>query len=103
MSHVSVLLNELIQSIDIKSGKNYLDCTFGAGGHSKEILKLGGKVTAIDRDINVVNFVDDLKKQFNDNFEFLNIKFSDIKSHIDVKNFDAIYYDFGVSSMRNRR
>ena len=51
--HVTVLLKEAVDSLDIKSDGIYLDCTFGRGGHSREILgRLGpeGHLYAIDRD-----------------------------------------------------
>ncbi len=49
--HIPVLLNEIIEQIE--SNKNYVDCTLGFGGHSKEILKKNrpnGKVLGIEID-----------------------------------------------------
>lgn len=37
--HVPVLLNETINSLNIKEDGIYVDCTLGGGGHSFEILK----------------------------------------------------------------
>ncbi len=37
--HISVLLEETIDSLNIKEDGVYVDCTLGGGGHSKEILK----------------------------------------------------------------
>ncbi len=37
--HISVLLEETIDSLNIKEDGIYVDCTLGGGGHSKEILK----------------------------------------------------------------
>ena len=51
--HISVLLDETIEALDIKPNGIYIDGTFGRGGHSGEILKrLGenGRLVAIDRD-----------------------------------------------------
>ncbi len=51
--HIPVLLNESIEGLNIKPGGIYVDCTFGGGGHSKEILKqLGeqGKLVSFDQD-----------------------------------------------------
>ena len=39
MYHNPVLLNESVESLEIKNGGIYVDLTFGGGGHSKEILK----------------------------------------------------------------
>lgn len=48
--HKSVFLNEVIEALRVKKDKWYLDLTLGDGGHSKEILKLGGKVVGVDVD-----------------------------------------------------
>jgi len=48
--HIPVLLNEVMEYLDIKSGEKYIDATFGAGGHSKKIAEAGGIVLGIDRD-----------------------------------------------------
>ena len=52
-SHVSVLLRECIETLQIKPNGIYVDCTTGGGGHSLEIAKRltdGGRLIAIDRD-----------------------------------------------------
>jgi 16S rRNA (cytosine1402-N4)-methyltransferase len=52
--HVPVMLNESIDYLSIKKDGVYVDCTFGSGGHSKEILStLGenGKLISFDCDI----------------------------------------------------
>jgi len=52
-SHISVLLNECIEGLDIKPDGLYVDCTTGGGGHSFEIAKRltsNGKLICIDRD-----------------------------------------------------
>ncbi|MDP3764486.1 MAG: 16S rRNA (cytosine(1402)-N(4))-methyltransferase RsmH [bacterium] len=51
--HVPVLLKEVIQYLDPKKGEDFIDATFGEGGHAKEILKLispEGKLLGIDLD-----------------------------------------------------
>ncbi|MCW3117189.1 MAG: rRNA methyltransferase [Chitinophagaceae bacterium] len=51
--HVPVLVNEVLAGLNVKANGVYVDCTFGGGGHSKEILgKLGsdGKLFAFDQD-----------------------------------------------------
>ena len=48
--HKPVLLKEVINFLDIKEGRKYIDCTFGFGGHSVEILKRGGNVLGLDSD-----------------------------------------------------
>ena len=50
--HLPVMINEVVEICNPKNGGNFMDCTFGAGGYSKEILKYkNAKVVALDRDI----------------------------------------------------
>jgi 16S rRNA (cytosine1402-N4)-methyltransferase len=50
--HYPVLLNEIINIITPQHGGTFIDCTFGQGGYTKEILKFNKtKVIALDRDI----------------------------------------------------
>ena len=56
--HVSVLLNECIDNLNIKKDGIYVDCTMGGAGHSKEIAKRlsgNGRLICFDQDINAIN------------------------------------------------
>ena len=58
-SHQPVMLEAVIKNLNIVSGGTYVDCTFGRGGHSKNILKeigKNGKLIAIDRDIEAAKY-----------------------------------------------
>jgi 16S rRNA (cytosine1402-N4)-methyltransferase len=46
--HVPVLINEVLEYLHIEKGKKYIDATLGDGGHTIEILKLGGHVLGLD-------------------------------------------------------
>ena len=50
MNHTPVMLKESIDLLTIIEGQWYVDGTFGAGGHSTEILNRGGRVLALDKD-----------------------------------------------------
>lgn len=100
--HKSVLLNETIQSLNIKPNGIYVDCTAGGGGHSSEILKrlTTGKLVAIDQDPDAI---ETLKERFknedkivivNSNFENI----SEILSSLNIESADGIMADLGVSS-----
>ena len=41
-SHISVLLQEAVDALDIQESGTYIDCTFGRGGHSGLILNTSG-------------------------------------------------------------
>ena len=97
--HVPVLLHETISGLNIRPGGIYVDCTFGGGGHSKEVLKqldLKGKLIAFDQDADAKkNLPDDERIIFvPHNFRHLQ-RF--LKLH-GVKTVDGIMADLGVSS-----
>ena len=94
------MLKELISIISPLYGGTFLDCTFGQGGYSKEILKKKiNKVIAIDRDKEVGLFAKEIKKKYNNRFQFYNIKFSEINT-IKLKSNDlkGIIFDLGYSN-----
>ena len=64
-SHVPVMLNEIIKISSPVNGGNFIDCTFGGGSYSKEILKFSKtKVKAFDRDKKVFSIAKNLEKNF---------------------------------------
>ena len=48
--HISVMLAEAVDALNVKSGGMYVDGTLGRAGHAREILRRGGRVIGIDRD-----------------------------------------------------
>ena len=80
---------------------NFLDCTFGAGGYSREFLKnKSAEVIALDRDLNSKKFAIEIKKKYPERFNFYNEKFSKIDEIFKDKKFDYIIFDLGISSMQ---
>ena len=69
MKHIPVMKKESINGLNILPNGNYIDATFGFGGHSSEILsKLGdnGNLYALDKDIDAINDLDkSILKVFN--------------------------------------
>ena len=99
MYHNPVLLEESIDSLEIKKNGVYVDLTFGGGGHSKEILKRlnkEGKIIAFDTD------EDALQNQINDSrFIFLRQNFIYLMQNLSffkIKKIDGLIADLGVSS-----
>ena len=99
MYHNPVLLEESIDSLELKKNGVYVDLTFGGGGHSKEILKRlnkEGKIIAFDTD------EDALQNQINDSrFIFLRQNFIYLMQNLSffkIKKIDGLIADLGVSS-----
>ena len=60
--HLPVMIDEVLKICNPKSGEYIMDCTFGAGGYSKEFLKFQNtKVVALDRDDYVIEIANKLK------------------------------------------
>ena len=101
--HISVLLNEVIDNLNIKEDGIYIDATIGFGGHSSEILKRipKGKLIGFDKDINAVTYSTERLKSINDNFIIYNEGFENIKKRCEEENIkpDGILFDLGLSSV----
>ena len=97
--HLSVMLNECIEGLNIRPEGTYVDATFGGGGHSRAILSHlgdGGRLLAFDQDADAqANAVDDPR------FTLLHENFRYMKSFLrlhGVRSVDGILADLGVSS-----
>jgi len=101
--HTSVLLDEVVESLNLAPGRSVVDGTFGAGGYSRAFLSAGANVIAIDRDPSAARFAASLKTEFPDRFQLVQGRFSDLEQHLEVcglKACDGIALDLGVSSMQ---
>lgn len=101
--HVSVLLMETVDGLNIKPDGIYVDGTLGGGGHSEEILKRldTGKLIGIDQDENALKAASERLKPFGDKFIPVRSNFSNIKAVLEDLNIDRIdgmMMDLGVSS-----
>lgn len=104
--HITVLLNEAVDGLNIKPDGTYVDCTLGGGGHSGLILsKLSenGKLYSFDQDIIAINFNKDKFKEENElgKINFIKSNFRNISEELNKRNIlgvDGILYDLGVSS-----
>lgn len=102
-SHISVLLQEAVDALDIKQDGTYIDCTFGRGGHSGLILNtLGeqGRLIAIDRDPTAIAAAE--KYADDGRFSIVHDGFSNLSRIADdlqvMDKVDGILLDLGVSS-----
>ena len=99
IKHYPVLLNEIISIITPQHGGTFIDCTFGQGGYTKEILShKNTNVIALDRDIESKKKADQIFKEFQDRFIFKNKKFSQLND-LKLKNEDirSVIFDLGFS------
>lgn len=125
--HIPVLLNEVIESLQIKPNGIYVDCTVGGAGHSSEIVKKlskNGILIAFDKDIDAINAASLRLKEFCQvvvltldelsNFDFSKYKnrlnplaviiksdFKNFKSALEQLNIDGVdgvLIDLGISS-----
>ncbi len=104
MRHVPVLLNEVIQSLQLKPGMNIVDCTLGDAGHSQEILKYvspKGKLLGIDADSESLLRAQQFLHLHQDQVTFVCDNFSHLEHIIREASFgpvNGILMDFGWSS-----
>lgn len=101
--HKSVLLNEAIESLNIKEDGLYVDCTLGGGGHSEEILKrlTTGHLYCFDQDDHAIEAAMTRLQDISDHFTIINSNFVNIKTklhELGVEKVDGVLYDLGVSS-----
>ena len=99
IKHYPVLLKEIISVITPQHGGTFIDCTFGQGGYTKEILKYQNtKVIGLDRDIKSELVGKEIQKKFPDNFLFKNSRFSKINNlKLKDENIKGILFDLGYS------
>lgn len=103
MEHVSVLLKESIDLLDLKPDSIVVDCTLGRGGHSSEILRRipDGHLYAFDLDAQAIEESRARLEKIADNFTLIHAPFQEFDQKLDelgVGGVDAILMDLGVSS-----
>ena len=98
--HEAVMVDQVITNLIADKKGNYVDCTFGLGGHAFAILKKldsEAKLTGIDRDPESLLEVNEVLEN-DKRFSFINDKFGNIQNHFDPKSLDGILVDLGISS-----
>ena len=103
-SHVSVLLYECIEALDIRDGLTYVDCTTGGGGHSLEIARRMGpnsRLICFDRDKNAIAAATERLRDYLDRITFINDNFSSLSEvlrRLEINNLGGVLADLGCSS-----
>ncbi len=100
-SHVSVLFDETIESLNINPRGLYVDCTCGGAGHSRAILErlTTGHLVAIDRDPDAVKVITE-RIGSDEKTEIVLDTFDNIKTILGGRQADGILADLGVSSFQ---
>ncbi|HFJ9282392.1 16S rRNA (cytosine(1402)-N(4))-methyltransferase RsmH [Bacillus cereus group sp. N11] len=102
--HVTVLLKETVDGLDIKPGGTYVDCTLGGGGHSSYLLSQltdGGKLIAFDQDEIAIQNAKEKFSSYGEQFITVKSNFrylSEKLQELGITEVDGILFDLGVSS-----
>jgi 16S rRNA (cytosine1402-N4)-methyltransferase len=103
-NHISVLLNECIEGLNINPSGVYVDATLGGAGHSSKILERlneKGKLYCFDKDIAAIKVADERLSKISSNYQIVHSDFSNLKQRLNdlgVEKVDGILFDIGVSS-----
>ena len=102
--HKSIMLDEVISILNPSENEIYVDCTLGAGGHTRQILKTAKcNVVGIDRDPSAFSLNREEYKAYGKRLSLVEGKFGDLENHISnhgIEKVDAVFLDLGVSSMQ---
>lgn len=104
MKHVSVLLSETIDSLQLKPGMNVVDCTLGDAGHSEAMIEKiapNGKLLGIDLDAEAVLRANRFLYAFKEQIVLVRDNFTNIAEIVEKNNFkpvQGIVMDLGWST-----
>ena len=102
-NHISVLLNECIEGLNIKENGIYVDGTLGGGGHSSHIAaKLTtGRLIGIDQDTDAIQAASKRLEPYKNVFTAVHSNFYNVREALDnlgIEKADGFLLDLGVSS-----
>ncbi|PEJ60329.1 MULTISPECIES: 16S rRNA (cytosine(1402)-N(4))-methyltransferase RsmH [unclassified Bacillus (in: firmicutes)] len=102
--HITVLLKETVDSLEINEDGIYVDCTLGGGGHSEYLLSQlssKGRLIAFDQDETAIKHAKERLKQYENQLTIVKSNFKHIKEELHqlgINEVDGILFDLGVSS-----
>ena len=105
MEHITVLLKEAVEGLNVREGGTYIDCTLGGGGHSHRILELlrgTGRLITIDQDSYAIERGRARLEGFG-NVTFVKDNFENLEAILDslgISQADGVLLDLGVSSFQ---
>ena len=103
--HIPVMSEDIDKILTPYKSGVYIDCTFGGGSITRQILsKKNTKLISIDRDNFVETFSKEISKEYNNRFEFIIDRFSNLENILKERNLQkvpvAIIFDLGLSSFQ---
>ncbi len=105
-NHYSVMLNETVEGLNVKSDGIYADGTLGGGGHAEKVLGMlseDGRYIGIDQDEDAIRAASERLKCFGSKFTAVKSNYESMKSvmsDLNIKGLDGIVIDLGVSSFQ---
>lgn len=104
--HIPVMVTEAMEGLQTHPGGTYVDCTLGAGGHSRAILERiqpSGKLLSIDADHAAIELAHQTLSDFGPSLTLAQGNFSNLETICRENGFDStdgIFFDLGISSMQ---
>jgi len=105
-AHVPVLYNDIINALSPRSGRRYVDCTLGAGGHAWGILQTSspdGKLLGLEIDPIALNIARERLAVYGERAVLVRASYTDLDLQLDELGWEAvdgIIFDLGLSSMQ---
>ena len=91
--HISVLLKESIEMLNVTPGKIYVDMTLGGAGHSSKILqnlKQSGFLYCFDKDENAISASSPVLKEIASNYEIIHSDFVHLREELQKRNVNGV-------------
>jgi len=103
--HIPVLLDEVLEYLNPKPNQNFIDCTFGAGGHAVKIMERtapNGKILAIDANPDTKHLISNWNPKFKERLILINDNFQNLKKIYEQyfrHPVSGVLFDLGLSTM----
>jgi 16S rRNA (cytosine1402-N4)-methyltransferase len=104
--HTPVLLNEVLEGLEVRTGGRYIDCTVGTGGHARAILERSGpdgELLGIDLDMAAITVAERQLSSFGERVTLVRDSFARLSAIASAEGFipvDGVLLDLGVSSLQ---
>jgi 16S rRNA (cytosine1402-N4)-methyltransferase len=102
--HVPVMLAEILDYLEPRNGRTFVDCTVGGGGHALEIVRRiapDGRLVGLDRDEEAISAASDKLREYSGNVILEKGNFADLSAIAEklcIESVDGVLLDLGVSS-----